>query len=60
VHNSPIKHASCWSLFVCAFNNIIINKNIIILKFGLNPKLKLGFENGNGKRKKRKREEYKI
>jgi hypothetical protein len=31
-----------------------------MLKFGLTPKLKLGFENRNGKGNKRKGKEYKI
>ena len=50
-------------LFVCAFNNNNnnTNKNIIMSwGFELKPKLELGFESGNGKRKERKGEEYKI
>jgi hypothetical protein len=35
-----IIYASCWSLFVCAFNNNIINNNInrntLISKLGIN------------------------
>jgi hypothetical protein len=38
---------------------IIVIKNIIMLKFGLTPKLKLGFENRNGKGKKRKEKKRK-
>ena len=39
--------ASCWSLYVCALNknNKDNNNKIILLEVGLNPKLKLGFEN---------------
>jgi hypothetical protein len=52
--HKPIHHAGL--RFVCAFNNNnIINKNIIMLKFGFKPKRKLGFENGNGKGKKKER-----
>jgi hypothetical protein len=56
-------HASCWSLIVCAFHNKnTSNKNVIKLKFGSTPKMKLRFENRNGKLRRKERDiiKYKI
>ena len=50
------KYASYWSFVCCAYNNNsnTINKNILIKKIELEPKRRLGFENGNEKKRERK------